>query len=265
MTMLDLPVFVVTTQADWPTRRLSGGLRHPNRRRAATIPRRLGQGQPHPRGGQPVPAPGGARPGAASPRPGRTVRRPNRPSRSTNSIAARGAPARRECRCSTTRSRGSSVRTVNRIDVGDHVAYVLEPVATWAPESSDEDLLYLSDIDDDRRRRFRRRARPRVLPRPNPRRRGAPLRPAVHHRRALGLVVVVAREAAALREQREHHVVELLRVTGGLVDRRAPDVAVRRHPQRPRVRVRVLAHHVGFAGDRTGRRREPDRHRLLRC
>jgi flavin reductase (DIM6/NTAB) family NADH-FMN oxidoreductase RutF len=38
-------------------------------------------------------------------------------------------------------------RTVNWIDTGDHVAYLLEPVATWAPESSDEDPLYLSDID----------------------------------------------------------------------------------------------------------------------
>jgi flavin reductase (DIM6/NTAB) family NADH-FMN oxidoreductase RutF len=38
-------------------------------------------------------------------------------------------------------------RTVNRVDVGDHVAYVLEPVEVWAPESSEE-LLYLSDADD---------------------------------------------------------------------------------------------------------------------
>jgi flavin reductase (DIM6/NTAB) family NADH-FMN oxidoreductase RutF len=38
-------------------------------------------------------------------------------------------------------------RTVDRFDVGDHVAYLLEPVATWAPESSD-DPLYLSDVDD---------------------------------------------------------------------------------------------------------------------
>jgi flavin reductase (DIM6/NTAB) family NADH-FMN oxidoreductase RutF len=39
-------------------------------------------------------------------------------------------------------------RTVNWIDAGDHVAYLLEPVATWAPESCDDDPLYLSDIDD---------------------------------------------------------------------------------------------------------------------
>jgi flavin reductase (DIM6/NTAB) family NADH-FMN oxidoreductase RutF len=38
-------------------------------------------------------------------------------------------------------------RTVDRFDVGDHVAYLLEPVAAWAPESSD-DPLYLSDVDD---------------------------------------------------------------------------------------------------------------------
>jgi flavin reductase (DIM6/NTAB) family NADH-FMN oxidoreductase RutF len=38
-------------------------------------------------------------------------------------------------------------RTVNWIDAGDHVAYLLEPVATWAPETFD-DPLYLSDIDD---------------------------------------------------------------------------------------------------------------------
>ena len=38
-------------------------------------------------------------------------------------------------------------RIVDRFDVGDHVAYLLEPVATWAPES-DEDPLYLSDLDD---------------------------------------------------------------------------------------------------------------------
>jgi flavin reductase (DIM6/NTAB) family NADH-FMN oxidoreductase RutF len=39
-------------------------------------------------------------------------------------------------------------RIVNRFDVGDHVAYLLEPIATWAPESSDDDPLYLSDVDD---------------------------------------------------------------------------------------------------------------------
>jgi len=39
-------------------------------------------------------------------------------------------------------------RIVDRFDVGDHVAFSLEPVATWAPESSDEDPLYLSDLDD---------------------------------------------------------------------------------------------------------------------
>jgi flavin reductase (DIM6/NTAB) family NADH-FMN oxidoreductase RutF len=38
-------------------------------------------------------------------------------------------------------------RTLSRSEVGDHVAYLLEPVAVWAPESADE-LLYLSDIDD---------------------------------------------------------------------------------------------------------------------
>ena len=38
-------------------------------------------------------------------------------------------------------------RIVDRFDVKDHVAYVLEPVATWAPESAD-DPLYLSDVDD---------------------------------------------------------------------------------------------------------------------
>jgi flavin reductase (DIM6/NTAB) family NADH-FMN oxidoreductase RutF len=38
-------------------------------------------------------------------------------------------------------------RTVSRTDFGDHVGYLLESVAAWAPESS-EDLLYLSDFDD---------------------------------------------------------------------------------------------------------------------
>jgi flavin reductase (DIM6/NTAB) family NADH-FMN oxidoreductase RutF len=38
-------------------------------------------------------------------------------------------------------------RTAHWIEIGDHVAYLLEPVATWAPET-DEDPLYLSDIDD---------------------------------------------------------------------------------------------------------------------
>ena len=38
-------------------------------------------------------------------------------------------------------------RTLDRIDFGDHVGYLLEPVASWAPES-EEDLLYLSDFDD---------------------------------------------------------------------------------------------------------------------
>lgn len=39
-------------------------------------------------------------------------------------------------------------RTVSRSPVADHVAYLLEPVATWAPESADE-LLYLSDLDEE--------------------------------------------------------------------------------------------------------------------
>ncbi len=38
-------------------------------------------------------------------------------------------------------------RTLGAIEMGDHVQYVLEPVATWAPECSD-DPLYLSDLDD---------------------------------------------------------------------------------------------------------------------
>jgi flavin reductase (DIM6/NTAB) family NADH-FMN oxidoreductase RutF len=38
-------------------------------------------------------------------------------------------------------------RTVDSADVGDHVIFLLEPVASWAPES-DEDPLYLSDIED---------------------------------------------------------------------------------------------------------------------
>jgi flavin reductase (DIM6/NTAB) family NADH-FMN oxidoreductase RutF len=38
-------------------------------------------------------------------------------------------------------------KTLNRIDFGDHVGHLLEPAGAWAPESY-EDLLYLSDIDD---------------------------------------------------------------------------------------------------------------------
>jgi flavin reductase (DIM6/NTAB) family NADH-FMN oxidoreductase RutF len=38
-------------------------------------------------------------------------------------------------------------KTVERIDFGDHVGYLLEPAGVWAPESY-EDLLYLSDLDD---------------------------------------------------------------------------------------------------------------------
>ncbi|QUR69647.1 flavin reductase family protein [Mycobacterium spongiae] len=38
-------------------------------------------------------------------------------------------------------------RMASWTEVGDHVAYLLEPVAVWAPECT-EDLLYLSDIDD---------------------------------------------------------------------------------------------------------------------
>ncbi len=38
-------------------------------------------------------------------------------------------------------------RIVSWIDAGDHVAFLLMPVATWSPESS-EDPLYLSDLDD---------------------------------------------------------------------------------------------------------------------
>ena len=38
-------------------------------------------------------------------------------------------------------------RTLDRIDVGDHVGYLLEPVGVWASESTG-DLLFLSDVDD---------------------------------------------------------------------------------------------------------------------
>jgi flavin reductase (DIM6/NTAB) family NADH-FMN oxidoreductase RutF len=38
-------------------------------------------------------------------------------------------------------------RTAHWIDIGDHVAYIVEPVAGWVPESY-EDVLYLSDLDD---------------------------------------------------------------------------------------------------------------------
>jgi flavin reductase (DIM6/NTAB) family NADH-FMN oxidoreductase RutF len=38
-------------------------------------------------------------------------------------------------------------KTVSRSEVADHVVYLLDPIAAWAPESSEE-LLYLSDIDD---------------------------------------------------------------------------------------------------------------------
>ena len=38
-------------------------------------------------------------------------------------------------------------RTAHWIEIGDHVAYIVEPVAGWAPES-DEDVLYLSDLDE---------------------------------------------------------------------------------------------------------------------
>jgi flavin reductase (DIM6/NTAB) family NADH-FMN oxidoreductase RutF len=39
-------------------------------------------------------------------------------------------------------------RTASRSDIGDRVVYLLQPVAVWAPESS-EDVLYLSDLDFD--------------------------------------------------------------------------------------------------------------------
>lgn len=38
-------------------------------------------------------------------------------------------------------------RTAHWIEIGDHVAYIVEPVAGWVPDS-DEDVLYLSDLDD---------------------------------------------------------------------------------------------------------------------
>jgi flavin reductase (DIM6/NTAB) family NADH-FMN oxidoreductase RutF len=38
-------------------------------------------------------------------------------------------------------------RTAHWIEIGDHVAYIVEPVAGWAPEC-DEDVLYLSDLED---------------------------------------------------------------------------------------------------------------------
>ena len=38
-------------------------------------------------------------------------------------------------------------RTAHWIDIGDHVAFIVEPVAGWVPQS-DEDVLYLSDLDD---------------------------------------------------------------------------------------------------------------------
>lgn len=38
-------------------------------------------------------------------------------------------------------------KTAYWLDIGDHLGYVVEPVAGWAPESYD-DVLYLSDLDD---------------------------------------------------------------------------------------------------------------------
>ncbi len=38
-------------------------------------------------------------------------------------------------------------RTAHWIDIGDHVAYIVEPVAGWVPQSYD-DVLYLSDLDE---------------------------------------------------------------------------------------------------------------------
>jgi hypothetical protein len=38
-------------------------------------------------------------------------------------------------------------RIIGWVEVGDHVLYALQPVATWVPENSD-DPLYLSDLDD---------------------------------------------------------------------------------------------------------------------
>src|SRR5271155_5927317 len=80
---------------------------------------------------------------------------------------------------------------------------------------------------------------------------------------ALGLVLVGPRETAALREQREDHVIEPRGVAVGLVDRVAPNVAVRRHPQRPGMPVGVLADDVGRTGDRAGALGKVDGHRLL--
>lgn len=123
-------------------------------------------------------------------------------------------------------------RTASRSDVGDYVAYLLEPVSVWAPECS-EDLLYLSDLDFDvddidpgkeASPRFYERERGDET------RRYGVVRFTLDALTGSGLVVVVAREAATLREQREHHIVELLGVAGGLVDGGSPDVAVRRHP-----------------------------------
>lgn len=38
-------------------------------------------------------------------------------------------------------------RTLDRVEMGDHVGYLLEPAAVWAPECAEE-LLYLGDVDD---------------------------------------------------------------------------------------------------------------------
>jgi len=40
-------------------------------------------------------------------------------------------------------------RTAHWINIADHVAYIVEPVAGWAPESDEDDVLYLSDLEDD--------------------------------------------------------------------------------------------------------------------
>jgi len=39
-------------------------------------------------------------------------------------------------------------RTLDRADFGDHIGYLLEPAGVWAPENP-EDFLYLSDLDDE--------------------------------------------------------------------------------------------------------------------
>ena len=147
VSLLDYPMFVVTTRAgDEPAGCLVGFAssgEHP----AAAVPRRTVETQSHLPGGRgcepscgPLDQSGGTAnwPGCSAARPATGL---------TNSRGAHGIRARKGLPILDDAAGWFAGAVLSRYDVGDHVGFVLEPVAGSAPDKF-EQLVTFSDVHD---------------------------------------------------------------------------------------------------------------------